>query len=232
MTRPAPAAPEEPGGRARARLAAGCSHYHRDGAASGISEPGSLCFEGGHLVLRGRRLLHGRCLLEVTADFRGPLCTRMLVTLGEPAGVPPFLGFEAEGRLVCRRGDDALRSLALPRGCLLFPLLRAATGALLAQLERAPRWIVVPALQTPQAAQLLRPRLSRRHVKPLDDTADGARRLRYFGGEYGRAGAEHRLDADGLLAAYRWPSPQGLWEVRLERDGPVGDRPLFGEVEV
>jgi hypothetical protein len=74
--------------------------------------------------------------------------------------------------------------------------------------------VVLPDIRNPDGAWFLHPLRSPRHAVAGDQ---GPRHYRYYGGEYGEAGADYWLDADGFVARYRWVAPDGAWEVELER---------------
>ena len=201
-------------------LAQGIYRYWRDGALQDISEPWQWQRVGDHQVLRGQRCVAGQPLLDIEATYEGAECRQLRLRWGpHSAGEAQTLHYVCrEPSLHWRReGDAADQTLPLPAGSLLFPLLRAAAGPLLLRLARAPATVVVPCLRDPaDAARFLTPRLSERHAVLIDEDAATGRHYRYYGGEYGEAGSDYWLGADNRLLRYRWDSPQGVWEVRLE----------------
>lgn len=202
-------------------LARGGYRYWRNGALQPVTEPWSLHRQSdGTLRLQGQRRIDGVPVLDVEADYTGARCTRLQLRWQAPASAMVRTAhYRLDGAgLHWRFGaGDSLETLALPDGALLFPLLRAATGPLLGQLGTEPRNVVLPDLRDPADAEaFLRPLLSERQVRIDGADDDGLHRLRYVGGEYGEAGADCALGPEGLLRHYRWDSPQGVWEVRLE----------------
>ena len=196
-------------------VAQGTYRYWRDGALQAITEPWQLRRTPDGLVLKGQRLVDGKPALEIEAQYGGGLCSAMRLH---------WRGSDQDSRVHYRRcgetlewrfDDDAgFQVFVLPQGCLLFPLLRAAAGPLVRKLADSPRSLVLPALHNPaDSERFLRPLLSARRAVLLDGKAG---HYRYYGGEYGEQGSDYWLDQQGLLLRYRWDSPQGVWEVRLE----------------
>lgn len=195
-------------------LAEGHYSYQLQGQRQPVHEPWRLLAgPDGGLSLLGRREVGKDALLEVEANYRrgGWLQARIH---WRDARVRRTVDYRlGDGQLLWRLDQGEERALALPEDALLFPLLRAATGALLWALRDAPRALVLPCLRDPSdSARFLHPLLSHRRVRPLD-----GQRLLFCGGEYGDTGAEYRLNDLGLVEGYRWNSPQGLWDVRLEK---------------
>ena len=202
-------------------LARGTYRYWRDGLLQAIVEPWTLrrSLDGG-LLLRGRRQMEGAPLLDIEADYLGARCTGMRLRWHPlPPGESRTAHYRLDGAaLYWRFSEDAEAQVqALPADTLMFPLLRAATGPLLGQFGEASRTLVLPSLRDPAGTPgFLRPLLSERRAEAGGVDAEGLRTLRYYGGEYGEAGSDCALGPEGLLRHYRWDSPQGLWEVRLE----------------
>lgn len=189
-------------------VAAGSYGYRLDGEVQPVTEPWVLSRDGAGLRLRGERRRHGRPLLRVDARFERARCVQLSVDwLAEG---PRRFEYALQAGFVDWRSGDAAGAVAVPRGTLLFPLLRAATGPLLLVLARAPASVVVPSLHDPSSAQFLRPEATPRRAELCGD------RYRYRGGEYGDDGCECALDERGFLTRYLWTSAQGTWDVRLE----------------
>ena len=166
-------------------------------------------------MLRGQRLVAEVPVLDIEAHYRGRHChTQTLHWQNADGSSRRFHYALAPGQLHWDDGDAAdSRSLALPSGALQFPLLRAATGRLLQELAGGAGPVVLPNLRVAeQAADFLHPIVSERWV----EAQAGAGHYRYFGGEYGDAGAEYWLDEQAIVQRYRWLSPTGLWEIRLQ----------------
>lgn len=172
----------------------GLYRYWRDGELQDVVEPWELTRNAEGWLLTGQRIVQGNTALEVEAQYLGALCSAMRMTwlADQPA----------------RRAE-----LTATQDVLLFPLLRAAAGPLLPLLADGSRTVLLPNIRNPRTADFLTPLRSIRHATLLDKTA---RHYRYYGGEYGEAGADYWLNASGLLDHYRWTSPQGEWEARLE----------------
>lgn len=192
--------------------ARGTYRYWRDGRAQDVVEPWEVTVSGTELVLRGQRIVGGQPLLDVTARYHGDACEEFTVTWQPDART---VGYRRSGaQLEWSEGKGAQRREAIPDGSLLFPLLRAATGALLPRLALQACVVVLPDIRDPAGPGFLQPLQSQRHALQV---SDGPRHYRYYGGEYGEVGADYWLDPDGFVQRYRWPSPQGLWEIALER---------------
>lgn len=198
-------------------LASGDYSYWRDGERQAISEPWSLSVGDLGLHLHGQRLLDGKLVLEVAADYQGRHCLGMALTWFAASTTRSVI-YEMRGETLQWRLDDATdsRIQPLPQGCELFPLLRVAAGPLVQQLLELRRAVVVPNIRPNASEQeLLSPLMSERHASLLGHNGE-ERHCRYYGGEYGTAGSEYWLDARGLLQRYRWESDHGIWEARLE----------------
>lgn len=193
-------------------VARGVYRYWCDGALQTITEPWQLLRTAQGLLLRGQRLVDGRVVLDVEAQYDGALCNDLHLCWHTPTSQHRaqyrYRGIKLEWSFDQQHG---VQTLALPADSRLFPLLRAATGPLLKQLSAAPRTVVVPCIRDATADDFLHPLLSSRHAKTTT-----AQHYRYYGGEYGDAGCECWLDTHCLLLRYQWQSPQGGWEVRLE----------------
>lgn len=202
-------------------LARGTYRYWRDGALQPIVEPWTLRRGlDGSVLLRGRRQMEGAPLLDIEADYAGAHCTGMRLRWHPaPPDEPRTAHYRLDGAALHWRFADAARypPQTLPANTLLFPLLRAATGPLLSQLDGAPRTVVLPSLRDPAGSDgFLRPLLSERRALENGVDAEGLRRIRFLGGEYGETGADCALGPEGLMRHYRWESPNGVWDVRLE----------------
>lgn len=194
--------------------ARGTYRYWRDGVAQDVAEPWSVTASGAGLVLRGQRIAGGRPLLDVTARYGDGACNEFMVAWQPGGAGARTVRYRREGALLeWSEGEAAPQRESLAGASLLFPLLRAATGALLVELARGPRGVVLPDIRNPRDAGFLRPLRSQRRAAT---GSDGPGHYRYYGGEYGEAGADYWLDADGFVTRYRWDSPQGCWEVRRE----------------
>lgn len=196
-------------------VASGTYRYWKDGAAQDVEEPWTLAREGGALCLAGERRVNGATVLAVDARYEGRLCTVMAVRW--TGASPRYRHFRLHDSRVQWRDDGSLawRTTVLPPDTLLYPLLRAASGPILQALLGKPHTVVLPSLRDPAAPGFLEPELSARYAQRFAESEHGVH-CRYFGGEYGEAGADYWLAADGLVTRYRWASAQGLWEVRLE----------------
>lgn len=204
-------------------VASGTYRYWKDGAAQDIEEPWQLVRDGEAARLTGERRVGGAAVLSVTARYEGPACTALeLRWSGER---PRHRHYRLHDSCAQWREDGAMawRTLVLPPDTLLYPLLRAASGPILQALLEKPRTIVLPSLRDPAAPGFLEPELSARYARRFAESEEGVH-CRYFGGEYGEAGADYWLAADGLVTRYCWASANGLWEVRLadsERSSPA-----------
>lgn len=204
-------------------VARGTYRYWKDSVAQDIEEPWRILRTGDRWQLRGERRVNGSTLLAVDACYDGGQCTALELRWSGDRQRHRHYRLHDERVQWREDGSLAWRTQVLPPGALLFPLLRAASGPILQALLERPRTIVLPSLRDPAAANFLEPELSLRHAQRHADSADGTH-CRYFGGEYGEAGADYWLAADGLVTRYRWASAQGLWEVRLadsERSSPA-----------
>lgn len=172
----------------------GVYRYWRDGKMQDVVEPWELVRNAEGWLLTGQRKVNGQTALGVEAQYLGPLCTAMRLT---------WLSNKPARHAELQATEDAL----------LFPLLRAAAGPLLPLLAGGPRTVLLPDIRDPRSAGFLEPLRSVRHARLLDEHSW---HYRYYGGEYGEAGADYWLDARGVLARYRWASPQGEWEARLQ----------------
>lgn len=203
------------------RLASGIYRYWLDGRLQPIFEPWSLDRQPqGALLLRGSRHRAGASVFDMEADYDGAICTSLSMIWHRPAAARPLsVHYRRVGALLEYSFADQPQShtLALAAENLLFPLLRAATGPLLPLLQGG-RSLALPDLRDPTAGSppLLHPLLSERHSEMLGTEADGLQHWRYYGGEYGDAGCDCWLGPHHLLHRYRWASPHGVWDVRLE----------------
>lgn len=200
-----------------ALLARGRYRYRRDDQPQPVVEPWSLHRAGGALLLRGQRIVDDQPVLDVSARYRGRRCEQF--RLHWNGALPRSAEYQLlQGELRWKPAQDAAwASAPEAHGCLLFPLLRAAAGPLLGLLAEQPAKVCVPDIRDPdQAEQFLHPLFSQRRAE-LREGADGAaRHYRYYGGEYGDAGADYWVDSHELLTRYRWAAPNGRWEVVLE----------------
>lgn len=196
--------------------AAGVYHYWLDDQLQPIVEPWHVAAEDAGVVLRGERRIGDASVLAVEARYRDELCTEFSVRWHSAARQAGALYRLAGQQLMWRLESSAIwQTLELPAGALLFPLLRAATGALLPLLAQAERAVVVPCIRDPQSADLFTPLVSLRRTQLLGIEAGNLRRYRYFGGEYGEDGADYWCSAAGWVTAYHWTSAQGRWKVAL-----------------
>lgn len=199
-------------------LARGEYSYWRDGERQDVREPWRLQATANGLHLWGERRVNGQTALEVDADYEGLHCRALRLSWQDRDGARTAQ-YEHRGEVLHWQveGEPPTPPLAVPSGCALFPLLRAAAGPLVRQLLASPRSVVVPNIRaTAQRAERLQPLLSTRHAVLQAQDAQGGQHYRYYGGEYGDAGSDYWLDARGLLQRYSWDSAQGLWEARLE----------------
>lgn len=188
---------------------AGTYRYRRDGQPQPVEEPWTWTRD----CLQGQRLVEGQTVLDLTARFDGAHCRSfdMHWSSGDRSrhGRYALAGTQLQWTL-----DGVAAQMTVPAEALLFPLLRAATGALIRQLDRGPRPVIVPDIR-PDSRQPLAPLLSDREASLMAPDDAGLQCWRYSGGEYGATGCDCWLDAAGLLQRYRWASPQGVWDVRL-----------------
>lgn len=191
---------------------AGCYRYWRDGVCQTIEEPWQWRPTPQGSQLSGQRIVDGRPVLDILAEYRNGRCSEMTLRWGGDEETGLWHYQQQDDQLVWARDGEPPRHLKLPPDCLLFPLLRAATGPLLPRLAAAPCDLVLPRLHDPFAADFLQPVLSARHAVPSKNPDH----FRYFGGEYGAAGSDYWLNPSGLVSRYLWSSPQGKWDVRLE----------------
>lgn len=200
-----------------ALLARGRYRYSRDDQPQPVVEPWSLHRAGGALLLRGQRIVDGRSLLEISARYRGRRCEQF--KLHWHGALPRSAEYQLQqGELRWKPApDDAWASAPEAHCSLLFPLLRAAAGPLLGLLAGQPAKVCVPDIRDPDLTdQFLRPLCSQRRAELLEGADGAARHYRYYGGEYGDAGADYWVDGHELLTRYRWAAPNGRWEVVLE----------------
>ncbi len=190
-------------------LAQGCYHYWLDGERQTITEPWQLQRDAYGLRLRGERLRDGKPLLRIDARYRSAQCRQMTVAWCDGRR----LDYRLEADQLRWHSASTERQLRCPPDALLFPLLRVAAGPLLRALDDGERCVVLPDLRRPGVEGFLHPLLSMRHAQRQADVSPT--HYRYYGGEYGAAGADYLLDARGLLQAYRWASAHGLWQVEL-----------------
>lgn len=198
-------------------LARGRYLYSRDGQRQPVIEPWSLQQVDGALLLSGQRIVDGVSLLEVSARYRGRRCEQFVVHWN--GAVPRHAEYQLhQGGLRWKPAAQAAWQAAPEAdGSLLFPLIRAAAGPLLPLLEAQPRGVCVPDIRDPdQAQQFLRPLVSQRRAELIEGADGAARQYRYYGGEYGDAGADYWVDSHELLTRYQWVSTSGSWEVVLE----------------
>lgn len=192
----------------------GCYRYALDGKLQAIDEPFEIARDGDGFVLTGQRNVGGKVMLEVSARYDAGTCRELDIAWNLETRRTAH--YHHEGAVLAWREDGATSGRkALPDGCLMFPLLRAATGFLFPLLLDKPRNVVVPNIRNPNADDFLSPLLSQRHVRQHDP--GDATHYRYYGGEYGDAGADYWVGEDGLVTRYRWESPQGTWDVTLAK---------------
>lgn len=190
----------------------GIYRYWRDGLPQEVLEPWQLRRDAEGLVLRGQRQIAGHLALEVEARYLNHTCTGLRLAWYSETSSRVVHYRMQEGALQWRfDAEPAMQTLALPAGTLLFPLLRAASGPLLGALVAAPRTLVLPNIRNPAQEDYLRPLLSERRA-----VLQSPQHYRYYGGEYGDAGADYWLDENGMVSRYHWQSPRGEWEARLE----------------
>ncbi len=213
------------------RLASGEYHYWLNGERQTIREPWQLLHTGSGSQLRGQRMVAEQVLLDIDAQYHGAKCVAL--QLNWKPGKPGCRSFRYQlqgDSLLWQQADEPARHrFQLPPDSLLFPLLRAATGPILRHLTLAPRSLVLPCLRDPDdSRQFLRPLLSARSAESAGTAPNGERHYRYFGGEYGKAGSDYWLTAQGLVQRYRWQTPQADWEAHLDSpwidDGFTGFR--------
>lgn len=190
---------------------AGTYHYWLDGQQQTIIEPWEWVREGESASLKGQRIVDAHVLLNIRALYEKAQCTDLQLSWQGSGRIQHWRYRIQQEQLLwaCQGGPDG--TLELPGGCRLFPLLRAATGLLLPQLQVESASIVLPDIrQAPGQPGFLHPHISPRRAERINE-----QHWRYYGGEYGEPGSDYWLDEDGLVRAYRWDSPQGRWDVTL-----------------
>lgn len=202
-------------------LARGIYRYRKDGDLQNIVEPWHFAQTPDGLTLTSERRVADNVVLQVQARFSGSTCTGMQARWNAAHSCVYDYQLEAvapdEQLLYWQAGNDGNDAqlpgtLKLAGDALLFPLMRAAAGPLVLALAQKPHPVVVPSLHHPEDPTFLHPRVSQRHAEQQD-----AQHFRYYGGEYGSAGSDYWLHPSGLLQAYRWDSPTGVWEVELDK---------------
>lgn len=196
---------------------AGRYRYCLDGVLQGIDEPCAWTLTPDGARLHGRRELRGKTLFEVDATYVDGACRAFTVHWHDSARVRAA-HYRIDGHHLRWQVDADAQALDLPDDCLMFPLLRAATGPLLRRLIDAPRPVLVPRLHDPQAPDFLAPLLSTRSVQRHSAPGAVPQHLRYFGGEYGDAGCDCWIDAEDRLVRYVWDTAQGRWDVHWQAD--------------
>lgn len=199
-------------------LASGEYGYWCDGVRQDVREPWRLQATAAGLHLWGQRWVNGQAALEVDADYEGLHCRALRLRAQDREGLRSVQYQHRDDTLHWQlEGDLHSQKLIVPAGCALFPLLRVAAGPLQQLLLAAQRSVAVPNIRaTAASTERLQALLSKRHAVLQAQDAQGEQHCRYYGGEYGEAGADYWLDARGLLQRYRWASAQGTWEARLE----------------
>lgn len=201
--------------------ARGAYRYWRDGQPQNVREPWELERTRGSQRLQGSRIVDGRCVLEVKAEWRDGAWVSMDVrcqgATGERSAEYRVFGTELHW---LTHGSSGV--VQLPPGAHLFPLLRAAMGPLVAALARASAPVIVPDIRDLSAPSALEPSITARRAELLG-VRDGERHLRCYGGEYGDEGADCWLDDADRLLRYRWASSAGVWEARLAEPDSLPD---------
>lgn len=201
-------------------LAKGRYDYWKDDTQQPVVEPWQLLKDANRLTLSGQRIVDGVTLLDVLATYQSGLCNSMMLnwqsTSNEPAQTWRYWLLENELHYRPPHSDvDQIFSLR--SGSLLFPLIRPAAGPLVRQLAQGETQVVLPCLRDPSDTQnFLHPITSARQTVATKSSAENElQHFRYFGGEYGKTGADYWLNSDQLLDRYLWESNAGRWEVRL-----------------
>lgn len=193
--------------------------YRRNGELQDIQEPWTWQFDGDTSVLSGQRIVAGVPVLDIRAEYHGPRCVAQQLRWqgldAKPDQPARDLSYRIDGAQLrwSEAGRAAEHRLPLPAEALQFPLLRAASGRLLLNLQRGAGPVVLPNLRVaPTATDFLHPLLSKRWV----EAGNAAGHYRYLGGEYGDAGADYWLNSDAILERYRWAAPDGVWDVQAQ----------------
>ena len=216
-------------------VAKGCYHYYRNGEKMPVVEPWSIHRqENGDLITRSER--DSRSFgnqIRVHSVQSGPLMSSFKVQwdrFEEGAIKTVCADYRLDNGLLelNRIGIDGERqhnSQLLPAGCVVSPLMRIYTGAVIQQLVKAGKSpVLVPWIRDPEdTARLLEPLFSDREAffqaeetLSLAGGQQQARRYEYFGGEY-QPGTLFWLDQHDVLLRYRWQQDKNtLWETSLE----------------
>lgn len=199
-------------------LAQGCYSYHLDGQLQAIREPWTLQQSDSGLRLQGQRCVDDQPVLQAIADYQGSRCYALQLTWqSSPDSAARRFDYQLDdaGLHWCEQPQNQ-QLFALPTPCHLFPLLRAASGVLLPQLQGHGGSVVLPNLRQPQKPDFLQPLVSQRRSQLLASDIKGVQQFAYFGGEYGDQGSDYWLNPQGFVQRYRWLSGHGEWDVQLE----------------
>ena len=221
--------------RAETLLSKGCYHYYRNGEKMPVVEPWSIHRQAnGDVVTRSER--DSRSFgnqIRVHSVQSGALMSSFQVQwdrFEEGAIKTVYADYRMDSGLLelIRTGIDGesqRSSQSLPGGCVVSPLMRIYTGAVIQQLVKAGKSpVLVPWIRDPEdTARLLEPLFSEREASfqaeenlSLAGCEQHARRYEYFGGEY-QPGTLFWLDQHEVLLRYRWQQDERtLWETNLE----------------
>ncbi len=190
----------------------GLYRYWKDGELQPIDEPWQYDASANTGLLTGQRIVGGETLLDVEAGYRDRHCIRLALTWTQDGQAQRWRYLRGSHTLLWSCDGGPERVLPLAANCRLFPLLRAATAGVLKDAEDEGIQLVLPSLHNPGTHGFLQPVQSSRCVRRSAE----AGHLRYYGGEYGDAGADYWLGDHGLVDHYRWQAPSGLWEIKLD----------------
>lgn len=216
-------------------LAKGCYHYYRNGEKMPVVEPWSIHRQdNGDVLTRSER--DSRSFgnqIRVHSVQSGAVMSSFKVQWdrfeeGAVKSVCADYRFD-DGLLELHRtdiyGERESSSQSLPAGCIVSPLMRIYTGAVIQQLVKAGKSsVLVPWIRDPEdTARLLEPLFSEREASfqaqeslLLAGVEQQTRRYEYFGGEY-QPGTLFWLDPQDVLLRYRWQQDENtVWETKLE----------------
>ena len=193
-------------------LCSGHYSYRLNGKPQAIAEPWQITSDNG-LFLSGQRSVDQLGSLLVRAHYAAARCIAAEFEWAQD-GLRKRARYWLDGKSwMWSRDNQPALSAGADDSALLFPLLRAATGPLLSQLDSQPRQVLVPSLHDPSDSNsAFTPVLSMRWLEPI-----GPSYWRYLGGEYGHTGCVCELNAEHLLKAYHWDSPNGSGDVILDQ---------------
>ncbi len=196
-------------------LARGHYVYHLDGVLQPIEEPWQIWTRaGGKLLLAGERRVQGCAVLRVVARYQGVTCQSLrLRWQSHPHQAPRYWHYHRDDSGLQARGPQGIRTaIETATKFDLFPLLRAATGALLQRLHTETTHIVTPDIGCPATHPgFLHPTLSARSARRLEGTDEDPARWIFQGGPYGTRGAEFTLHRCGIPNRYSWHDGDQHW---------------------